>query len=680
MAGDTLETIIQNATMRTNAYIDYMDNIAEDLNTYLESDFESDAPIKVAPIDPLDIPGKRLDDFNIYDGMDEPDFPSSISFPLYGFNNAISEVLFQDPSNSVDVDNNGAYSVNNKPVIRPDLEVVDTPTSIEASSYFKKDMRDLFNIMSPSIEVKTFDESLPESIFPSLVSAISGLTAPESLDKEMPTITAYNLGDTPAVDLPGYDQLYLADDRPDPGDYAAKMDSAYQSMLPEMQSFVDGKVNEFINQYAPEYYEWTTAVQNKITSYLNGSSTALPDQLESVMMTRARARAEQEFAAIDAGLINSFQRSGMMEPPGTVRSQQFTTRLKLADSLANQSSDIYIERRKSEVQNMQFVLNLASAQIQGVRGQVINYAGMLANTIQLASAYAVASADKMAQVFNHLIARSQLSISVLAELRAQYETRLKQSLSVLEKFKIEQEALKLRNDIELSQFQVIDEKIKIQELDIKQYQTLIDAVVHEAEIESMNIKYLETKSSIVKQNADIIALGASVYNAALNGDKTKMEGERERLAIAEGLLKFDEMNFDNQMKSLKAKDFYNDMLIKKYDLEFKDLEQRQDIKEKYWNIQTKIYNQVKQDYELNYKIYLDRYNKFMDQPKILIEQAKMNYQHEVNRKMEEAKLVLGKLQLAAHAREQHVNGMQNIASSAVAATNVLASQAIQAAA
>lgn len=656
-AGDALDTLIQNAVLRATGYANDTSALTDQLQNYVTSTFVS-----------VGVPGESTPGLTTpffpfhYDG--EPQTPV-VGMPAASF--ATVENIFNDWSDAG--------------FIKPELDTIPVADEVDTHDFISNDsINDLFQIISPSISVSTFDEGAPSFSAGEFISDIDNVPVPVAQDKNIPTLSGYTLGDTPDVDLPGYDSGYLADDRVDPSDYAAHLDASYQTMLPEMQSFIDGKVDAWVNQYAPEYYEWNDSLRTKINDALNGNATAIPDQMESLMMTRARARAEQEFAAIDAGLINSFQRSGMMEPPGTVRSQQFTSRLKMADALANQSVDIYVERRKMEVQHLQFVMGLASSQIQSVRGLAINYANTLANTVQMAATYAVNSADKIRQVYDHLMARSELSINILAELRAQYDTKLKASLSVLEKFKIEQEALRLRNDIELDQLKVVEEQIRIQELDIKQYQTLVDVVTKKAELERMNIDYFGKKADIVKSNAEIIALGVNAYKAALDGDAVKMAGEKERLEITENLVKLEESNLQLQLNAMKAKDFHNDMLIKQYDYDYNMFVRDFDFQERQFNLRNSIKDIIRKDYDQDFKFHLDRYNLSMDQPKIHLDVAKANFEAKMNVLLENAKFQLAKITAYEHASEIEINAFQNIASSAVASLNTLVSQAIQSAA
>lgn len=421
-------------------------------------------------------------------------------------------------------------------------------------------LSNLFKQTPPSSNLPDFNEAEPDMHIDRLVAQMDAIATPHLQAIEIPQLTPLNLRAVPGFTIPGYVEPTKPEPLADPVDYSTAMASAYQRMLPEMQHFIDDKVTGWINQYAPEYQDWNSRLQAHVSAVLSGAE-ALPDQFEAALMTRARGRVERDFVAVEQGLLETYAKRGFYEPPGALVAGLHAGRLKNADALANQSTDIYIERRKSEVQHLQFILGLASANIQSVRGLAVSYAGTVANTMQQALVYATALAEQLAQEYAHLIARSNLAISLMTALNAEYETRLKAALASLDGYKLELDVAKTRKDVEIAQLQFIEAQISAEELQVKQFSALIDAIARKAATEELKLKGYEIRGDIFKKRTDAKLAEFEVYKAALSGDKYKMDGEMTKLTVFEELIKADELNLDAQIKAITATEAHNNALV-----------------------------------------------------------------------------------------------------------------------
>jgi hypothetical protein len=539
-------------------------------------------------------------------------------------------------------------------------------------------LSNLFKQTPPSPNLPPFNEAEPDLHIDQLVAQMDAIARPVLHAIDLPSLTPLNLGATPGLTIPGYNAAPPPDTLADPENYAQAMASAYDRMLPEMQHFIDDKVSGWINQYAPEYTDWNTRLHAKVSAAIEGE--VLPDQFETALITRARGRAERDFVAVEQGLLEAYSKRGFYEPPGALMAGLHAGRLKNAGALADQSTDIYIERRKTEVQHLQFVMGLAASNLQSVRGLAVSYAGVVANTMQQALGYATALATQLGQVFEHLIARANLAISVMEALRAEYETRLKAALASLDGFKLKLEAEKLRADVEIAQIQFIEAQINIEDLQVKQYSALIDAVSRKASTEELKLKGYEIRGDIFKKRTDAKLAEYEVYKAALEGDKYKMDGEMTKLTVFEELIKTDELNLDAQIKAITATEAHNNALVEifKSGGEVYKLDAESAVQKFSAYAEVKKLAQLVHSTELTNA--LETFKSSLEIPKIFIDIIAKTYELDVKTAIDSATLNMGKLQTAAQAMAKAADVYGNVATASVGALNTVVSSSIQAAA
>jgi hypothetical protein len=412
------------------------------------------------------------------------------------------------------------------------------------------DISTLFKQVAPSTNIPAWTVTPPDLKVDYLVAQMDALTQPVLRDLEFPVIAKLVLDPVPAVTLPYYNEAPRPDVLADPQDYSAMMNATYRQMLPEMQAYIEGKVNGWLTQFAPEYSAQLTTLTDRLQTGMAG--TVLPDQIEAAMITRARSRAQADFQSAEQSLLESYKKSGLTEPPGALMAALQNGRLKGADALANQSTDIYIERRKIEVQHLQFVLNLCAANINGIRGLAIQYAGVVGNTIQQSLAFASTSAELATKVYDHLIAKSNLCIQVMEAVDRQYQTKLKAALSALDGYRLKLDAEKAKKDVEIMQLQVVEAEYKAQQQEVDLYAALIEAISRKASMETLKIQNYEIQGKAYAIQLSAIEASFNVYQAALSGDKSKMEGEMAKLTIFENQLKGISLELEANIKATES--------------------------------------------------------------------------------------------------------------------------------
>jgi hypothetical protein len=407
------------------------------------------------------------------------------------------------------------------PITKP---VFPTTPTVNISNLFKQ--------VQPSTNIPAWTVTPPDLKVDYLVAQMDALTQPVLRTLEFPTIAKLVLDPVPTVTIPGYVPAPTPDVLADPQDYSALMSAQYRQMLPEMQAYIDSKVNGWLAQYAPEYNAQLATLTEKLNAGMTG--TVLPDQIEAAMITRARSRAQADFQSAEQTLVGSFKKSGLTEPPGAMMAALQNARLKNADALANQSTDIYIERRKMEVQHLQFILGMVNSNINSIRGLAIQYAGVIGNTMQQAISFASTAAELASKTYDHLIAKSDLCIQVL------------------DGYRLKLDAEKAKKDVEVMQLNVVEAEYKAQQQEVDLYTALIDAIGRKGELEKLKTANYEIQAKAYGLQLSAIEAGFNVYQAALSGDKAKMEAEMAKLTIFEEQLKGISLELEANIKATES--------------------------------------------------------------------------------------------------------------------------------
>jgi hypothetical protein len=408
----------------------------------------------------------------------------------------------------------------------------------------------LFTAVMPSAVMPDWNEANPALHVDDIYNDLKNLAAPILQEFDFPTITPLSIRQAPELVLPEYIAADIPDQMPDPSNYAEYMENKYRNALPEMKAFIDDVVEGWVSKFAPEYYEQRDTIHAKIMSGVEGG--VLPDQFEEAMYSRARDKVENEYSAAELTILEQQAKRGFVVPPGAVFAGLNRARLQAADSLSNQATDIYIERRKTEVQHLQFVLNMASTQIQGVRSLAIQYASTGLQLIGQSVNYAKDLAGMLAQTFEHVKSKHEFSLALMKALNEQYETRLKVAMAGLEGYKLELEAAKLVKDVEFKQVEVIKAQIETQTVMVNRYSAMVDAIAKRAVVDELKIKEYSVRAQVFETQIRAKVAAFEAYKAAIDGDKAKLQGELAKLEIFNSQLKAADLSVEVQSEILKA--------------------------------------------------------------------------------------------------------------------------------
>jgi hypothetical protein len=420
----------------------------------------------------------------------------------------------------------------------------------------------LFTETLPSSTIPDWNEAPPDLKVDAIYNDLVNTATPVLSAVNLPQITPITISAPPALQLPDYEPVTIPEAIPAPTDYAAYMKATYETALPEMKAFIDDIVESWVQKYAPEYDSQREAINGKILSGINGE--VLPTQFEAALYSRARARAEDEYKASEKTTLDMAHKRGFIIPPGAITSALNKARIEGAKTLAGQSTEVYIERRKTEIQHLQFILNLASTQMQQVRSLAVQYAQTGLGMIQASTVLSKEISDKVVTLFEHERSRHEFALSIVKVLNEQYEVKLKAALSGLEGYKVQLEALKLRSDVEIKQVEAAKTQIEFQQLEVQRYAAIIDAIAKRTSVEELKIKEYSVRAQVFETNVRARVAAFEAYKAAIEGDKAKLEGELSKLSIYEAQLKAIDIQVDVQKAILDADSKTNVAKITQY--------------------------------------------------------------------------------------------------------------------
>ena len=408
----------------------------------------------------------------------------------------------------------------------------------------------LFGQTPPSSVMPDWNEANPDLRVDDIYNDLVALAAPILTDVDLPEITPLTLPTMPGFDLPSYEVIAAPEDIPATVDYATYLDAKYTAMLPEVQAFVDDAAARWMAQYAPEFQEQRAALNAKLINGLDNS--VLPDQFETAMYVRAQSRAEREFRAAEEAVLSNPEIRGFLVPPAAITSGLNKSRLSAAGSLATQSTEVYIERRKSEVQHLQFVMNLLGQQVSSVRTAVIQLLQVGLETTKQVFSMADTITNKLVIRFEHERSRHEFSLAVMKALNEQYEVQLKAALSGLEGYKLELQALELQKNVEIKVLDAAKVKVDIQQLLVTRYSAMVDAIAKRAVVDELKIKEYGIRADVFKTNIQARLAAFEAYKAAIDGDKAKLQGELAKLEVYNSQIKAAELKLEAETKVLGA--------------------------------------------------------------------------------------------------------------------------------
>ena len=532
----------------------------------------------------------------------------------------------------------------------------------------------LFQQQAPSTNMPTWNYSIPDLQADELIAEMNALALPVIMSPSFPVLSALNLPPAPTLNLPSFDQPATPNIPQDPTDYAALAGTTYDTYSVGMQGFINDQVANWISLYGPELNAMSAQIAQKVTDGL--SATVLPDQIEAAMITRARSRASADFYAVELSIDDRFKENGCIEPPGQKESARLLAQLATSNALANQSTDIYIERRKTEVQHLQFVMTLAASNMASLRGLAVMWGHVTVSSMQNAISYSTLIGSMAVKLYEHLLAKADLTVAIMKVLAEMYEVRLKAALSALDGYRLQLEAAKLTKDVEMMQVQIISEQIRVQELEVNCYSAIIAAIERKANVEELKLKTLNAEAQILDTQVKLQIAGFDVYKAALQGDEAKLEGALGLEKIYTSELEAAKTVLEANIKSNDAIIASNNAKVEMFDAGAKVYNLNLDTAIKQFEIGASVKKMAQSVYMTNVDASVKVFDATLETQKVTINTILQEYEARLKNYEINTQLQLGIMQNNSKVYETIGNATADVAGHVISTTQGLATSVI----
>ncbi len=320
------------------------------------------------------------------------------------------------------------------------------------------------------------------------------------------------------------DKLVLPPFDPIPVDYQPGQMEDFYTAFAKGQSALPTDIDDsllMLDKSLPGLSVNYKALSDRINGVLTRQETALGEDFDAALFEALRQKVENETRSQLQQLDDS--RSGGWQMPGAARFAA-QRQIEIASQQANNAAalQVYIERRKTELQHLQFVMGLCNNML-GVLGTFI--ASIHNNHLEAyraALSYA-SEAVRYSQAAYSLLQRdTEIRIAVLNSAIALFEAKLKYQLAKVQLLKEEYGIKSDLNDQLLKQYIA---ELTGEETQAKLYASEIAGLTAMIDARLIPLKVYSEKIKAYSALAEAKKAEYGVVMAEIEGDKVRMEGE-----------------------------------------------------------------------------------------------------------------------------------------------------------
>lgn len=385
--------------------------------------------------------------------------------------------------------------------------------------------------VAPDINIRDFTRAEPDinaikpftAVAPDIDTDFTHPVSPDIQNILQPVLDNITLGDAPDIVLPAFDADLVLRPIGDPPDAAQDFEDRYNDSIPEFKALVDQGIAQWQLEYAPELHTGLAQLEAKLKGITDGSEYAVGDVFEQALYTRARSKVEAERERVEEDLVSSNSKRGFRLPPGALSAGRNRAHQAAADNLATQSTEIYIERTKIEIQHLQFAMNLSQGVRQMLLGASLQYADTMVKINDQAIKYGQIHADFLVKVFNQLLDLARLDVQIYQAKAQVFEVKLKAALATMEAYKLEIEVAKTKNELNQARVAVYTAQINAENTKINIYVAQIKAVAELAGLERLKVEIYQAEAGAYNTAVQGSLAQANVYKALVAGDIAQLQ-------------------------------------------------------------------------------------------------------------------------------------------------------------
>jgi len=386
------------------------------------------------------------------------------------------------------------------------------------------DTAGLFKNTKPAYNEVTLPETAPNTDIASISAEINAINKPDIYNPEVPQAIAVTIPTAPSVNLPTFNAIIGDTYTGNAPDTNAAFLNQYQTARPEIQAWVDSKLDQWISVYAPTLKTDLATLQAKVNNDM-ASGKALSVNFETALYNRARSKVSNELNRVKHEVVKGMSKRGFTLPPSALSAGLVNASQAASDNIAQQATEIAIERAKMEIQHVQFVMNLSNNIQQSLLGNAMQYLATVQEVNRQCIDLSKQVAINLNEMYNNRFKVANLAIEVFNAESRVYEVELKSALSRLDEYKLQIEAVKLQKDIEKTDIELYKARIEGENTKISQYLSLVEAVSKKASLEKTKVEIFgeQVKAYVAQVQGEEAKF--KVYATAIAGDEAKVKGE-----------------------------------------------------------------------------------------------------------------------------------------------------------
>ena len=364
--------------------------------------------------------------------------------------------------------------------------------------------------------------------------------SPEIIMKAAPLIENIDLGTLGDVNIPEFNAEFNETAPTYSDDLKDEFLTAYDDAVPALQNFVTGQMDDWVAKNAPDYHKNRAQLEAKLAEDMENGQ-ALSQAFEDALYNRARSRVERERERVERDLETGHSKRGFALPPASLTAGRNKVHQASADSIAQQSTELAIERAKMEIQHKQFVMTLSTDLHKHVQSMAIQYAGVLLDINRQALEQSKEVANAVARNYELILNRYKEVSNVYAILASTYEVELEAALSNVKVFSARAEAAKIAANVDAVKLEAYAKELQFE---------LTKVDVYKAQLDGIN-----SVVAINKQKLDAYGVDAQVYATKVKGEESKfnayasaIKGEESKVQLEIAKLN----GYEQEIKGLLA--------------------------------------------------------------------------------------------------------------------------------
>jgi len=469
-----------------------VNNIIEDARTYAEESYDNGVGLISAAINAargytyitLEANLPQIDEVEIATIPDPGDFTGVLEAP------GTAPVL-------------GAFGPVHIPVFS---DLRDAPEAIDTSGLFQHPL--------PDGSLPTLEAQEPTLTDPNLP------VTPVLQDITFPTLRPIDSPDAPSISLPVFDGVRPQNPPTAPNDLKCMFEDAYNSMLPEMQSYIDNQVLSFIERYYPDYSANMSKAQLRLEEMLDGK--ALPEEIEQAIFDRARGRVNREVVQSESTAFDIFAKRGFSMPQGMLAEELSRGHQTAADRNAAAATEIAIKQAELAQSNLQFAISSVLSLQEGVRSAAIQYASTLVSTNGAALQYAQGLVGSAIELYNVQVKQFQVEVDLYRAYASVYELEIKSELAKIQIFESEVRLAELQGTLNKLDVELVAQQVAVSKSRIELYAEEINGVKLTLDVQEQQLDLYKAQVDAYLAKVKVKESEFRIYEAAMNGDTMKV--------------------------------------------------------------------------------------------------------------------------------------------------------------